>query len=100
MLSWQDLHSTLVDRTTQYRGLPGLVMACELELDTLMDRVPTVWRGKRRAELLQLRLRRVDDVAPAGVAQPCQITGIGQAPMVITIVCKVCESWVLPANTS
>ena len=43
-------------------------MARELDLDALLHRAPAVGGGKVRGELLQLRLRRPDDVAPAGVA--------------------------------
>ena len=45
----------------------------ELDLDAFVDRAPAVRRGELGGELLQLRLRRADDVAPAGLAQPRQV---------------------------
>ena len=66
-------------RTTQDHGLFGLGVAGELDLDAFVDRAPAVRSGERGAELLQLRLRRADDVAPAGLAQPRQIIGAGHA---------------------
>src|SRR5262245_530772 len=100
--------------TTQDHRLFGLGVACELDLDALVDRAPAVRSGERRGELLQLRLRRPNDVASAGLAQPRQLAALAmprsviqtrpntpcRASMVATIVCKVRESWVLPANTS
>jgi hypothetical protein len=54
-------------------------MAREFDLDAFMDRAPSVRGGERGAELLQLRLRRADDVAAAGPAKPRQIVGAGHA---------------------
>ena len=54
-------------------------MAGELDLDAFLNRAPAVRSGERKGELLQLRLRRADDVAPAGRAQPRQILGAGHA---------------------
>ena len=54
-------------------------MARELDLDAFVDRAPAVATGEFGGELLQLRLRRADDVAPAGLAQPRQILGAGHA---------------------
>src|SRR5262245_14717966 len=65
--------------TTQDHRLFGLGVACELDLDALVDRAPAVRSGERRGELLQLRLRRPNDVASAGLAQPRQIGGAGYA---------------------
>src|SRR5712691_6789886 len=56
--------------TAQDHGLLGLGVARELDLDAFMDRAPSVRGGERGAVLLQLRLRRADDVAAAGPAQP------------------------------
>ena len=65
--------------TAQDHCLAGLGVARELDLDALVDHAPAVRGGERRAELLQLRLRRADDVAPVGPAQPGQIVGAGHA---------------------
>ena len=54
-------------------------MACELDLNTCLDHAPAVRMSKFRGEFLQLRLRRTDDVAPAGLTQPRQIIGAGHA---------------------
>jgi hypothetical protein len=54
-------------------------MARELDLDALLHGAPAFCGGKVSAELLQLRLRRADDVAPAGVAQPREILGARHA---------------------
>ena len=54
-------------------------MARELDLDAFLDHAPAVRGGELGGELLQLRLRRADDVAPAGLAQPRQILGAGHA---------------------
>ena len=45
----------------------------------VVDRAPAVRRGELGGELLQLRLGRADDVAPAGLAQPGQVPGAGHA---------------------
>ena len=68
-----------IGRAAQDHGLLGLGVARELDLDAFVDRAPAVRGGERGAELLQLRLRRPDDVAPAGLAQPRQIAGAGHA---------------------
>jgi hypothetical protein len=73
------LFAAPVGRAAQDHGLAGLGVARELDLDPLMDHAPAVGAGKLGAELLQLRLRRADDVAPAGLTQPCQIGGTGHA---------------------
>ena len=44
-----------------------------------LDRAPAVRSGERRGELLQLRLRRADDVASAGLAQPGEVLSTGHA---------------------
>ena len=51
----------------------------ELDLDTFLHDAPAVRRGEFGGELLQLRLGCADDVAPAGLAQPCQVAGAGHA---------------------
>ena len=70
-----------IGRAAQDHGLAGLGVARELDLDAFVDRAPTVRGGERRGELLQLRLRCADDVAPAGLAQPREIPGTGHAPV-------------------
>src|SRR5208282_20821 len=54
-------------------------MAGELDLNAFMHRTPAVSTAEFGAKLLQLRLRRADDVAPPCLAQPCQILGAGHA---------------------
>ncbi len=59
------LFAAPVGGAAQDHGLVGLGMARELDLDAFAHRPPAVATGKFGAELLQLRLRRADDVAPA-----------------------------------
>src|SRR6202048_3183570 len=65
--------------TAQDHGLLGLGVAREFDLDAFVDRAPSVRAGEFKGELLQFRLRRSDDIAPAGLAQPRQIAGAGHA---------------------
>jgi hypothetical protein len=67
-----------IGQATQNHSLPGLGMAREFDLNTFVDRVPTI-RGERGGQLLQLRFRRADDVAPAGFTQPLQIASTAHA---------------------
>jgi hypothetical protein len=52
-------------------------MARQLDLDAVLDRAPAVSIHNLGSELLQIRLRRADDVAPACFSQPRQIFGAG-----------------------
>jgi hypothetical protein len=61
---------TPIDGTAQDHGLACLGVSCELDLDAFLDRAPAIWKSELRTELLQLRFRRADDVAPACLAQP------------------------------
>jgi hypothetical protein len=63
----------------QDHDLVGLALARQLDFDAFFDRAPAVSISKLGGELLQLRLRRADDVAPAGFSQPRQILGAGHA---------------------
>ena len=54
-------------------------MAREFDLDALLHGAPAGRGGKLGAELLELRLRRPDDVAPAGLAQPGEVVGARHA---------------------
>ena len=56
-----------------------LGMARRFDLDAFLHHAPAIRASQLGAELLQLRLRRADDVAPAGLAQPRQILGAGHA---------------------
>src|SRR3979411_20576 len=62
-----------IGRTAQDPGLAGLGVAGAPALGAVASRAPAVRASKFRDELLELRLRRADDVAPAGLAQPRQI---------------------------
>src|SRR5215471_18854817 len=66
-------------RATEDHGLRSLGMTGELDLDALTDSAPAIPIGEFRTEPFQLRFRRADDVAPAGVAQPGQIFRAGHA---------------------
>ena len=68
-----------VGRAAQDRGLAGLGLARELDLDALADLAPAAGAASSAANSAQLRLRRADDVAPAGLAQPRQVLGAGHA---------------------
>src|SRR6516164_11025935 len=68
-----------IGRTAQDHSLVGLGVARQLDLDALVHGAPAVCTGEFSAELLQLRLRCADDVAPAGVEQPRQIGDAGHA---------------------
>ena len=68
-----------IGRTAQDHSLVGLRVARQLDLDALVHGAPAVCTGEFSAELLQLRLRCADDVAPAGVEQPRQIGDAGHA---------------------
>src|SRR5208283_212130 len=108
------LFAAPVGRTTQDHGLPGDRIARELDLDAVLDLTPVLGVGEGRSEPLQLRFRCADDVTSATLAQPSQIIETAmprsaiqtrpstpcRASIVVTIVCKVRESCVLPANTS
>src|SRR5262245_1536886 len=59
-----------IRRTTQHYGLAGFRVARELDLDILAHLAPTNGCRQRSGEFLQLRLRRADDVTPAGLLQP------------------------------
>ena len=48
-------------------------MTRELDLDALVHRAPAARGGEFSRKLLQLRLRRPDDVAPTSLPKPCQI---------------------------
>src|ERR1700757_1390393 len=54
-------------------------MVRELDLDAFLNRAPAVRASEFGGELLQLRLRRADDVASASLAQPREILGAGPA---------------------
>src|ERR1700756_2956217 len=73
------LFAAPIGRATQDHGLLGLGVARELDLDAFVDRAPAVRASEFRGELLQLRLRRADDVASASLAQPREIVGAGHA---------------------
>src|SRR6201982_4134175 len=73
------LFAAPIGRATQDHGLLGLGVARELDLDAFVDRAPAVRASEFRGELLQLRLRRADDVASARLAQPREIVGAGHA---------------------
>src|SRR6202043_192320 len=66
-------------RAAQDHRLAGLGVACQLDLDAFMDHAPAIRASEFKGELLQFRLRRTDDVAPASLAQPLQIVGAGHA---------------------
>ena len=51
----------------------------QLDLDAFVDHAPAVRASEFKSELLQFRLRRADDIAPASLAQPRQIVGAGHA---------------------
>jgi hypothetical protein len=62
------LFAAPIGGTAQDHGLLGLGVAREFDLDAFMDRAPSVRGSERGAELLQLRLRRADDVAAASAS--------------------------------
>lgn len=71
------LFAASVGGAAQDHGLVSLGIARELDLNALADRAPAVLAAKLRGKLLQLRLRRADDVAPACLAQPRQVLAAG-----------------------
>jgi hypothetical protein len=73
------LFAASIGGTAEDHGLAGLRVQRELDLDAFLDDAPAARTSKLRGELLQLRLRRADDVAPAGLAQPRQIGCAGHA---------------------
>ena len=109
------LFAAPVSRAAQDHRLVGLGVARQLDLDAFVDHAPAVGVSEFKGELLQFRLRRADDVAPAGLAQPRQIVGAGHAavgdpdppPHAVpglhggyNRLQGPRSSWVLPANTS
>src|SRR6516162_10050252 len=62
--------ASAIGGAAQDHRFPSLRMACELDCDAIMNNPPTVCALKLHSELLQLCLRRADDVASAGLAQP------------------------------
>ena len=62
------LFAAPIRRPTEDHGLRSPRMVGELDLDALMHGAPAIGISEFRAKLLQLRLRRSDDVAPAGLA--------------------------------
>jgi hypothetical protein len=73
------LFAAPIGRANEDHGLVGFAVAGELDLDAVMDGAPAVCTSKFGCELLQFRLRRANDVAAAGSAQPCQVLGAGHA---------------------
>jgi hypothetical protein len=67
------LFAAPIGRAAQDHGLRGLGMTRELDLDALVHRAPAARGGEFSRKLLQLRLRRPDDVAPTSLPKPCQI---------------------------
>ena len=108
------LFAAPIGRAAQDHGLRGLGMTRELDLDALVHRAPAARGGEFSLELLQLRLRRPDDVAPTSLPKPCQNSPHspcrgrrarrGPACRAAPPSCSRClqrrESCVLPANTS
>ena len=68
-----------VGRAAQDHGFFRFRVAGELDFDTLLNDPPAARGSEFGAELLQFRLRRSDDVAPSGLAQPRKIVGAGHA---------------------
>ena len=73
------LFAAPLGRAAQDHRLVGLGVARQLDLDAFVDHAPAIRASEIGAELLQLRLRRANDVAPSCLAQPRQIVGAGHA---------------------
>src|SRR5262245_26969982 len=52
-------------------------MFCEFDLNAVADRMPIVGTRQFGGKSFEFRLGRTDNVASAGLAQPCQIFGTG-----------------------